>query len=279
MNKRRINSVHKKRTAIVATVLCLVSAVGMAGVYRLEKLRSTEEESLVNWEDIASEKEDSQNQISNLETANSGTDKGENTTQAAVGQEQLSLAGTDDVSAQAEDNAATQDAATAQNSEGQSADAGLTQEDAAQAAVNNAVTLNFTKNDKLLWPVRGNIILDYSMSSSIYFPTLDQYKYNPAIAIQSEVGTEVSAAAAGKVESIEQSDETGLTLTIDMGNNYKAIYGQLEGVNLSTGSYVEKGQIIATVSAPTKYYTVEGCNLYFKVLENGKPVDPLDFLE
>lgn len=279
MKKRRINNVHKTRTAIVATVLCLVSAVGMAGVYRLEKLKSTQEESLVNWEETTSGKKDDQDSISNLQTANGKAEKNDSNTKAAVGQEQQSLPDNNDVNAQAQDHAVTQEAAAVQSPEEQSANAELTQEDAAQAAVNNAVALNFTKKDKMLWPVRGNIVLDYSMNSSIYFPTLDQYKYNPAIIIQSEVGTEVSAAAAGKVESIEQSDETGLTVTIDMGNHYKAVYGQLEGVNLSTGSLVEKGQIIATVSNPTKYYTVEGCNLYFKVLENGNPVDPMEFLE
>ena len=41
----------------------------------------------------------------------------------------------------------------------------------------------------MLWPARGNVLLDYSMDSTIYFPTLEQYKCNPGLVIQSEVST------------------------------------------------------------------------------------------
>ena len=54
-----------------------------------------------------------------------------------------------------------------------------------EASLENTIspTVNFTDNDTLTWPVAGNVILDYSMDSSIYFPTLKQYKYNPALVI------------------------------------------------------------------------------------------------
>lgn len=117
------------------------------------------------------------------------------------------------------------------------------------------------------------------MDSSIYFPTLDQYKYNPAIAIQSEVGTPVLSAAAGVIDSIVEKDETGLTMTVDLGNGYQAVYGQLADISLSTGSYVEPGTQIATVAQPSIYYQVEGDNLYFQVLKDGVAQDPLDYIQ
>ena len=40
------------------------------------------------------------------------------------------------------------------------------------------------------------------------------------------------------------------------------------------GSYVESGEIIAFIAAPTKYFSVEGSNLYLKLTMNGVPVDP-----
>lgn len=45
--------------------------------------------------------------------------------------------------------------------------------------------LSFADNSKLMWPVSGNVILNYSMDKSIYFETLNQYKYHPAIVIGS----------------------------------------------------------------------------------------------
>jgi len=33
------------------------------------------------------------------------------------------------------------------------------------------------------------------------------------------------------------------------------------------------------VGEPTKYYTLEGSNLYFQLLKDDDPVNPMDFLE
>ena len=43
--------------------------------------------------------------------------------------------------------------------------------------------LSFSETSKILWPVNGDVILNYSMDKSIYFSTLNQYKYHPAIVI------------------------------------------------------------------------------------------------
>ena len=57
----------------------------------------------------------------------------------------------------------------------------------------DALVLNFTDTSKMEWPVKGNVLLDYSMDQTIYFPTLDQYKCNPGLVIQSDVSTPVGA--------------------------------------------------------------------------------------
>ena len=44
------------------------------------------------------------------------------------------------------------------------------------------------------WPVNGQILVDYSMDQSVYFPTLDQYRLSPAIAVQAVEGAPVMSA-------------------------------------------------------------------------------------
>ena len=150
----------------------------------------------------------------------------------------------------------------------------------ASAAVQEAAHIpDFEAGDRLSWPVSGNVILDFSMDHTIYFPTLKQYKYNPAIVISSETGTAVEAAADGKVTSIQVNEETGTTVTVDMGNGYTAIYGQLKEVPVKEGSVVYRHEVLGYISEPAKYYTVEGSNLYFEVQKDGVPIDPLDCLE
>ena len=136
-------------------------------------------------------------------------------------------------------------------------------------------TLSFSDNDSLVWPVVGNILINYSMDKTIYFPTLDQYKYNPAIVIQANEGDMITAAAAGKVTSVFTDPQIGNAVTMDLGNGYEITYGQLTGILVSEGSYVSMGDMFAQGAAPTKYYSVEGTNVYFKLTKDGEPVNPM----
>ena len=136
-------------------------------------------------------------------------------------------------------------------------------------------SLNFKADGGLLWPVNGNVLMNYSMDHTIYHATLMLYKCNPAIIIDAEVGTEVKASAVGVVSSIVTNEETGLTVTTNIGDGYSLVYGQLENVEFEVGDKIEEGEVIGTIAEPTKYYSVEGSNLYFEVLENDQTVNPM----
>lgn len=140
-------------------------------------------------------------------------------------------------------------------------------------------SVSFDEADILSWPVAGNVVLDYSMDGSIYFPTLKQYKYNPALVIGSDEGAQVVASAKGIVESIDIDDETGTTIVMSLGNGYKLKYGQLQELAVAEGDVVEQGDLIGYVSQPTKYYCMEGTNLYFAMTKDEEPVDPILYLE
>ena len=66
---------------------------------------------------------------------------------------------------------------------------------------------------------------------------------------------------------------------MELGSGYEAVYGQLKELEVKEGDMVDAGALIGYVSEPTKYYTVEGSNLYFQLLKDGKPVDPMEYLE
>ncbi len=139
--------------------------------------------------------------------------------------------------------------------------------------------VSFTDDQSLLWPSAGTIAIDYSMDKSVYFATLNQYKYNPALVISSDTGNQVLAAAKGIVESISIDEETGTTLVLNLGNGYRLTYGQLMEPAVSEGDVVEAGDLLAYISEPTKYYSTEGSNLYFAMTKDGEPVDPVLYLE
>jgi len=148
-----------------------------------------------------------------------------------------------------------------------------------QETGSGASSLWFSEESVLAWPASGAVINGYSMDQTVFFQTLEQYKYNPAMIIAGEIGETINASAAGTVSAIEESAETGLTVTLDMGNGYSAVYGQLKDVQVQAGDYIAAGEPIGSLNEPTKYYSVEGTNLYFQVLKDGEPVDPMNFME
>ena len=130
----------------------------------------------------------------------------------------------------------------------------------------------------LRWPLEaGSVILNYSMDHMVYFETLEQYQYNPAMIISAEVGDKVYVVAEGMIMDISTNEVTGLTVTEDLGDGYTAIYGQLENVNFAVGDTVERGHVLGYVAETTKYYSVEGTNLYFAMELDGESVNPLEY--
>ena len=139
--------------------------------------------------------------------------------------------------------------------------------------------LTFSEEEQLLWPVVGNILINYSMDKPVYFSTLEQYKFHPDIVIQAKEGQNIMAAAKGRVSKIEKSEELGNIITMDIGSGYEISYGQLANIQIKEGDMVEKGTYIADVAAPTKYYSVEGVNIYFALKKDGVPVNPMTKLQ
>lgn len=149
----------------------------------------------------------------------------------------------------------------------------------APAAVSQVQTVNFQAENGLVWPALGNVIMEYSMDKTVYFPTLDLYKCNPAVLIQGEVGMPVTAAADAIVKVVGTDAEIGNYVTLDLGNGYELTYGQLAEPQVNPGDYLEAGMQVGTLASPTKYYVVEGVNLYLQMTKDGAPIDPLDFVD
>lgn len=145
---------------------------------------------------------------------------------------------------------------------------------------NNVLSgLKFDEKKGLAWPASGNVIMKYSDDQGIYFATLGQYKVNPAIIISAKEGSKVVSAAKGVITSISKNEETGTTIEMAIGNDYTLTYGQLKDVCVKKGDTVSEGQQIGKIAKPSKYYVVEGSNLYFKVTQDDKTVNPMYLLK
>jgi murein DD-endopeptidase MepM/ murein hydrolase activator NlpD len=122
-------------------------------------------------------------------------------------------------------------------------------------------------------PVEGEIMMHFDMEHTVYFATLDQYKYNPATIIRAAEGQPVYACANATVKTIYSNEEIGTAMVLDLGNGYEAVYGQLRNIQYQEGEKVGRGDQIAEVAAPTIYYTLEGSNLYFSLKKEGEVIN------
>ena len=299
--KQRVDQLFKDKLTLVMLVLGLLTIVAAAGVVTLQRGR-TEESPYLNLEgdpdhlvdgagedaqkeagtsnadrvqDSRKEKEDSLAKAdgsAKTEGKSAKTDSG-----AKSGAKTAADSGSGRVSTAKEDAVKRQDERTygygGDGIEAEAAPAGAGS-DAASGLV-----LDFAQTQSMAWPVEGNVLLDYSMDSTIYFPTLEQYKCNPGLVIQSDVSQPVAAPANARVTEAGVDEEIGNYLVLDLGDDYALTCGQLKEVQAVEGEYLEKGQVLGYVAEPTKYYTLEGPNVFLELKKEGKPVDPLDHLE
>lgn len=269
----------KEKTLRIALSCALLLAVAAAGVtmYRSENSVKKQDENQAEEQQMAEETPLSDLSQGQEDAMNSGGSDTEDVTSDQAQAENTEALSED---TQGQQEPAQTPETSAEEAQGQQE----TQEEAAEepaedTAAQVAPELNFTEDTIMLWPVNGEVVIDYSMDATTYFPTLDQYKYNPSLVMSAPVGDPVQAAANGQVLSISEDVETGTTLTMDMGNGYQAVYGQLKDVAVQEGQTVEAGTIIGYVNDPTRYYVEEGANLYFAMTKDGAPVDPMIYIE
>lgn len=269
----------KEKILRIALSGALVAAVTVAGVtmYRVEsneKKQESEQEEELAMEEPSGLSEGQREVMENGADEPETTDVTANDAQAENTQ---ALEGGDNTSSQEESSQTEQEIPqpTEETADGQSSE--RTETENTSASVQPEI--NFTEDSSMLWPVSGQVVIDYSMDGTTYFSTLDQYKYNSAVVLAATAGDPVQAAANGKVVSVAENEETGTTVTLDMGNGYQAIYGQLKDLAVTEGQTVESGTVLGYVNDPTKYYVKEGANLYFAMTKDGAAVDPMIYLE
>ena len=290
----RKNNAKKERIVMFASSAFVLAALTMTGIYM--QSRNVESQDNGYTIDFTALEESADNKYS--EIAQNTQTKGEEApdtleddldyTPMEVGSGQIEIPGLTDAAAEEltsnlEGGTKLPKEETSNEADNSEAETNKTQmreteepqtEDVASQDVVAITTLHFSETDGLIKPVTGETIIPYSMGGSTYFATLKQYKYNPAVIIGTAENSTVSACAEGRVISIFENEEIGHAVTMELGDGYVITYGQLKNINVSLDSYVKAGEIIASVAAPTKYYSVEGSNLYLKLTKNGVPVNP-----
>ena len=123
-----------------------------------------------------------------------------------------------------------------------------------------------------IFPVQGWISSGYGWRRN---PFTRKKEFHQAIDIVAPWGTEVKAAARGKVIFAEWKGAYGLMIRINDGHGYYTVYGHLSHILVKKGQWVEKGDIIGRVGSSGRS---TGPHLHFEVWLDGKTVNPLNLM-
>ncbi|MEG3765638.1 M23 family metallopeptidase [Alteromonas sp. 14N.309.X.WAT.G.H12] len=115
--------------------------------------------------------------------------------------------------------------------------------------------------------------------SSYYGMRTDPFTGKPAmhkgVDFAGKAGDDVLATAAGIVTWAGKRNGYGVLVEIDHGDGMVTRYGHNQGLLVSVGDVVTKGQPIAIMGSTGRS---TGTHVHYEVIRNGQPIDPLPFV-
>lgn len=117
-----------------------------------------------------------------------------------------------------------------------------------------------------------------SLDKLVYSATLNQWRTHDGIDFIASAGASVKSIAAGKVESVKQTNLEGTVVTIAHDDGLVSIYKGLSDVSVKEGDSVALGSVIGVVAENMMIEQREGTHLHLEMKKDGKLVDPSVYL-
>ncbi len=125
----------------------------------------------------------------------------------------------------------------------------------------------------LPWPIDGKVLIPYGDYKD---PVFNISTFKNGVEIEAGPDDSAKAVAGGRVIYAGNFEGYGMLLIIDHGDGYNSLYGNLSNVLLKKGELLIKGMALGKITASKLLNTPA---LYFEIRYNGKPVDPMEWLE
>ncbi|HWI31095.1 MAG TPA: M23 family metallopeptidase, partial [Microbacterium sp.] len=100
-------------------------------------------------------------------------------------------------------------------------------------------------------------------------------RFHAGVDLATGCGAAIYAAHAGVVNYAGGNDGYGNYIRLDHGGGIGTGYAHILAFRVSRGQWVGAGQLIALEGNTGNSY---GCHLHFETYENGRTVNPIDFM-
>ncbi len=122
-------------------------------------------------------------------------------------------------------------------------------------------------------PVNGTVSSPFGMRVN---PFSGKKEFHPALDIRADIGTPVKTTADGVVSFAGWTKSGGNMVAIEHGFGYSTYYAHNKKLAVEAGQRVRRGTVIAYVGETG---SATGPHSHYEVKENGKSVDPRQFME
>lgn len=130
-----------------------------------------------------------------------------------------------------------------------------------------------------IFPVVGEVIKKFSATELQYSVTFNDMRLHSGIDIKADEGTAVKSAGDGMVTEIINDPQLGFLVRIDHGNGMEAVYAGLsKSVAVEENDIVKSGTNLGPLGTVNNE-CLDAPHLHLEFYKNGKPVDPLEYLE
>jgi septal ring factor EnvC (AmiA/AmiB activator) len=126
---------------------------------------------------------------------------------------------------------------------------------------------------RLPWPADGRVVSSFGEQ---VHPRFGTKTFKGGVEIEAGDGTEIAAVYPGRVVYTGWFKGYGNMIILDHGNGFYTLYAHASEIKVREGDDVGQGQSIATVGETG---SLDGPRLYFEVRYQGRPQDPLEWLQ
>jgi murein DD-endopeptidase MepM/ murein hydrolase activator NlpD len=123
-----------------------------------------------------------------------------------------------------------------------------------------------------IWPTDGWVTSGFGWRIS---PFTGRRQFHSGLDISADVGTDIVAAARGRVVFAGTKGALGRTVMVDHGFGLRTLYGHASVVHVHVGDLVERGQRLAAVGSSGRS---TGPHLHYGVSLQGRNVDPTNYV-
>ena len=128
--------------------------------------------------------------------------------------------------------------------------------------------LNGTPN---LWPIDGRLLSGFGQRND---PFGDEGEFHKGVDLGAPIGTPVHVTADGVVRFADRQSGYGLVVVVDHGS-LETLYAHLSKMYVHSGQEIRRGELVGAVGTTGR---VTAPHLHYEVHQNGRPVNPYQFL-